>query len=1189
MDCESILNGENLKVPDLERQEQHLQFVESFYDRVRSHLTGTSDYRKQVTGPTEPRRLFPTAYLSPTPLAAGVPVSSRQVNDFRPSNCGLAINLASGADRDKAIGLTVSFSVFLPEIDLEKIKQGSLRCLWRRRDIQAFCEFSLGDLEKDPSCLDGLNQDIESQITLLVQHHQENSLAWMLGLDRTLDGLLDGLDENIASLASESEYQKLQEFLASKTNHQPAQVAAIDFKVTVEAKFALAQNRLRLYLRNRSQQRDDSKFSDPRDWGLFGAHIEATLPKDLWEPVTLSRFQISYQMDSTIPAQGINCTPGFSAENDTVRIWTEFLPIYWQKRSYSAGFEAPFESLADGSSDRDLNVLKEIQQSMIIYQRHWEKLIALEKWGDHTDQATYDLEKFKVEVARFTYGITILENPRYGILRRAFNLMNRTFANVDEDRASRGKNKFLSWRPFQIVFVVSNLAALAARQWLNDFIKEPMAQVDYAAVVHFATGGGKSESVMGLILTQAFFDRLRGRDWGVVAWLRYPLRLLTYQQLQRFLDMVAAADEVRAKEPILSSTKSFTVGYYGGRDNSPNSLKNLPDEARRYERQARQKMQLSGLTVPRYLTLAQVGYYVPEAIQGYRMVMRCPYCSTEKIHVYIDPGTWELRHRCGSLDSSSDSIGKVCGRDIPLFVVDEDVYSIVPTLIIGTLDKIANITFRPASRTLFGAVSHQCTVHGWVANGSCHKHDSVGGCTRRQLKVLPQKPVDPGIPLVFQDELHLLREELGTFDGHYEALVDAIHRESGGLRPKILAATATIEGAAQQIKHLYWRELSQFPVRGPATGRSFYADTHDRFVTRGFVGIRPTSMNSLDAAMAVIQALRTELEILRTDPSQYKEDYGLRAITVEAFLKLVDEHELCCTYVSSKNDGSDIRRSINEQVRGTLREEFGEEKANAILPDAITLSGDDSIEAVKETLRRMEMPQKDLDLEDPARLTDVVATSIISHGVDVDRLNLMLFYGWPNTTAEYIQASSRAGRMVPGLVFVLFRPQRARERAIFDYFAKAHEYLEQMVEAVPIDRFAHRALYRTAFGLLLGRLLHIDGPNASTERQLQDIAQLDNLSKVQELMDRMGPHEMKAVVERIRGTLNPDGFAEGQVFDEPLSTLLDAFCSQVRLIVQDPNELKHVTSGLTKADIPHGFRLLLSLRDVDPGIDINAY
>lgn len=1207
MPPESILSDEGLNVFDSQRQENHLQFVESFYKRIHGHVTGTSEHRSVVKGATEPRRLMPTGYLSPMPPPSAVPSSSQQQNTFRPSNCGLAINLSPHGEKELPVELKVRFSVFLPKLDLSKVVENSLRPMWQRFDISAVISSGIQDLVSDASpALAALKQDIATQLKAITEAHLKDPLAWLFGLELTIDDLTapeitfskenhQGLQAELRKRILSRHEKKKPKSNALFSDLQPGQVAPVAFKVTVEAQKRVmsGQTRLRLFLRNKSEQ--IGGFKDPRDTGLFGACLEINLPTVMWQPVELSRFQISYQVDSTVPAQGINCTPGFERTQDRVRLWTEFLPIYWQKRLYTADFAASFEQLATATHNADLQVLKTICQNMGVYRDSWQVLIDQKHFQtngiDHSANAQDDLEGFKQEIERFEMGTQVLENPRYQSLRRAFNLMNQTFADIDQNRTKRGKTAHKNWRPFQIVYIVSNLSALAARQWFEDFANNSLAQIDHAAVVHFPTGGGKSEAVMGIILTQAFFDRLRNRDWGIVAWLRYPLRLLTYQQLQRFLDTLVAADEVRKKQPDLAKNPEFTVGYYGGRDNSPNDLKNVPDELQRYERQARDQMQADVGKTPRYLSLADVGYYVPDSIQRYRMVMRCPYCGLEEVHTFIDRATNELRHRCGSLNQPLPE--GACGSELPLYIVDEDAYSRLPTLLVGTLDKIANITFRPASRTFFGAVSDVCSVHGFVANNTCHKQNSVGGCTRKQIKPLSKPPVDPGIPLIFQDELHLLREELGTFDGHYEALVDAIHQERGAIRPKVLAATATIEGAEQQTRHLYWRKLSQFPVRGPDQGRSFYANTHSQYVTRGFVGLRPTAANPLDAAMALLQALRTELEILRSNPTKFKVEYGLGALTDDDFLKLVDEHDLCCTYVNSKNDGSDIRRSINEQVKSGLREKFREDRANAMLPEAITLSGDDGIEVVKEVLKCMETPQKDLNASDSKRLSDVVATSLISHGVDIDRLNIMLFYGWPNTTAEYIQASSRAGRTIPGLVFILFRPQRARERVIFDYFVKAHEYLDQMVEAVPIDRFAHNALYRTAFGLLLGRLLHIDGPAARPGNQVGDLAELDKIDKLRELIYGIGqgrsPIDIKTLVTKISTTLNPDGLAEGQVFNTPLSLVENAFLSQIDKIVQDPNERKHITSGLTKHGIPHDFRLLLSLRDVDPGIDINVY
>lgn len=1201
-----ILSDTELNVPDPERQEQHLKFVEGFYERVRSHITGTSDYRQKITGATEPKRLMPTAYLSPQSPPSTTPTSSQQQNQFRPSNCGLAINLAANWKTNlQPIELEARFSIFLPKLDLHTVEQKSLRTMWHRKDVSAKICGTLQELIEARSLkLLQLNQSIAEQLKEINVEHTNDPEAWINGLDRTIDNLTQNEIEYAKSDLKQLQLEIRKRALAKKErkekgdreqDQENGQIAAVEYDVKVEVQIRNSgeQTRLRLFLRNKTEE--VGRFTDPRDAGIFGAHLEIALPSNLWQPVELSRFRISYQVDSTVPAQGINCTPGCREELNQVRIWTEFLPVHWQKRLYAPDFNAPFMDLAQLTSGADLQVLNKIHQNMERYQTDWQRLIDqkhFQKGGiDNSHAAQEDLDKFKQEVARFQLGIRVLENPKYTQLRRSFNLMNQTFAEIDQKRTARGKSPYLNWRPFQIVYIVCNLAALAARQWQEDFASNLLAQVDHAAVVHFPTGGGKSEAVMGVILTQAFFDRLRGRNWGIVSWLRYPLRLLTYQQLQRFLETLVVADEIRQQQPDLAKTSEFTVGYYGGRANSPNDLRNLPDELQRYATQTKRRMQEERVQpLPKYLSLGDVGYYVPAAIQPYRMVMRCPYCGSEKVHTFIDRDTNELRHRCGSHDEPLPE--GACGREIPLYVVDDDIYSRLPTLVVGTLDKIANITFRPASRTLFGGISHVCTVHGFAANHTCHKQ-SFGTCTRRNLKPLPKASVDPGIPLIFQDELHLLREELGTFDGHYEALIDAIHQERGAIRPRILAATATIEGATQQIRHLYWRELSQFPERGPDRGRSFYANTHSQYVTRGFVGIRPTGAQPLDATMALLQAIRTELEIIRSEPARFKVDYGLGILTDQEFLGFVDDHDLCCTYVNSKNDGSDIRRSINEQVKAGLRETFGEDRANAILPEAVTLSGDDDLETVKAVLNRMESPQKDLDGNSQDRLCDVVATSMISHGVDIDRLNLMIFHGWTNTTAEYIQASSRAGRTTPGLVFVLLRPVRARERAIFDYFVKAHEYLDQMVETVPIDRFAHNALYRTAFGLLLGRLLHIDGPASRSSNQESDLAEIDKLKKLRDLIDGSGqgriPIDLKAVVEKVRSTLNPDDWAEGQVFDEPLELLRDDFLSQLNKIVQDPNEGQQVTSGLTKNDIPHNFRLLLSLRDVDPGIDINVY
>ncbi|MFB6198996.1 MAG: helicase-related protein, partial [Halobacteriaceae archaeon] len=68
---------------------------------------------------------------------------------------------------------------------------------------------------------------------------------------------------------------------------------------------------------------------------------------------------------------------------------------------------------------------------------------------------------------------------------------------------------------------------------------------------------------------------------------------------------------------------------------------------------------------------------------------------------------------------------------------------------------------------------------------------------------------------------------------------------------------------------------------------------------------------------------------------------------------------------------------------------------------------------------------------------------MISHGVDVERFNMMVFFGMPRQTAEYIQSSSRAGRSHPGLVFNVFHPIRERDLSHYHFFEKYHQFLDR--------------------------------------------------------------------------------------------------------------------------------------------------
>jgi Lhr-like helicase len=782
-------------------------------------------------------------------------------------------------------------------------------------------------------------------------------------------------------------------------------------------------------VRGESVQRHD----DARDHFLFRIRLEVAARAGVIVPIETYLGPDAYRYDPDLPAYANNC--GVEAERDSsgaiVRLRSVAAPSHQTRRMVSKEHPATsFSALAANP----MPLLEDVAKDM----RTW---MASDAWStaglreELASRKEADRLAFADEIARYEDGVRWL--GRDDRLLLAFKLANQTMVKLG---AMSGK-RHPGWHLFQLVFIVSQLPALAWREHdPGEFTAGLWGQVDdpdptaAATVLFFPTSGGKTEAYLGLIACAMFYDRARGKSRGVTAWCRFPLRLLTLQQTQRQIDFVVAADEIRGESGRELAAVGgeagdrFALGFFAGEGNTPNSL-------------SRDQGVLDRLITD------------PERRREVRVVDECPYCRKRAVDV-LPPDPTELRlvHAC-----------RECHRELPVLIVDTELYRYLPTVIVGTLDKLANIGLTDRFGALLGDIDCECSLHGYGRGGKCHERRAKGH-PRPEVSIRPVPPPYDGCPsLEIVDELHMVDENLGAFSGHYEGILSVVERrlsprsrpDRRGVRMKVIATTATIKGEDRQVDHLFGLRSVVVPLPGPSLEESFYWRLVDRPMRR-FIGIQPNRTTAEQALVRILQAFHEEIRALEAEgPTRV---LGLTGLDRASFDELLDLYRVSLTYVTSLVDFGKLRRSMDTQVNEFLRQR------GLTQVQVRELSGDTAFDDVRITLDH---------LTDSGPTEGVIATSMVSHGVDIDRLNLMVFNGMPKSMAEYIQASSRVGRKYLGLVFMIFNPVRERDRSHFRYHGKFHEYLDRMVAPVAINRWSRYAARKTLPGLLMAEILQV--------------------------------------------------------------------------------------------------------------------
>ncbi|MBV9660759.1 MAG: hypothetical protein JO337_06340 [Acidimicrobiales bacterium] len=879
-----------------------------------------------------------------------------------------------------------------------------IRPTWRRYDRQVQVTVTIGAGDSDEVIvssrdLTGGDPLVADTQTAVSDHYNQPEAARKLSGPQTITAREAGSDEATfrAALARRLD--------ANWTPIWPEPELTVIAVPTVDGKLAISVS-----LVNRTEL-PERPF---QDLALYDAKFEVTIAAGgalEWQRLGFADDDPRYNQIATVPGRGRACVARGDLQLPN-RIWTDTLPLFRQVHSKPAdvvGADVRFATLAADP----VPTLTAIATAMGAFERNW-----LNPPAYADDPSFFDLLRlqFKNETERFQLGCDLLFGPSADLeLARAFRLANAAFARANPSPDAR-------WRLFQLVFIVSQLGGIAARRHPHDArLRQELDAVD---VLWFPTGGGKTEAYLGLIATALFFDRLRGKARGTTAQLLFPLRMLSVQQLARMEKVLHHAEAVRGEESI--GGDPFTLGYLVGSNNTPNRL--MPNARNGW-----------------WPGLRRFASWGQDERDRRRLVSACSACG-DAAHVGLDAdvAAQRLLHVCRS-----------CGHVLAIHASDEEVFRYSSSVIVSTVDKTASFAFNGEYTAFHHGPKYLCPVHGYYTFSKC----PVENCPAAHHSTAPPF-FDPTPALWIQDELHLVREDLGVFASHYHTLQAELAVGAGNLPSKILAATATIEQYEDQLRQVYGRRPRMFPTGGPTLDGSFYT-TVTEDTRRFYLGMLPSGGGTakVDLAGQLMGLLVRRVHDLTNDPSELITRLAARGITVtvDEALAALFNYELALGYVNSKAHGVHVFDDVQ-----TVSDQLTHAGQDRVLSDY--LSGETPIGDLAKVVAAVTSATQTTPSR-PERYRALVGTSVVSHGVDLERLNLQVVAGMPPSYASYIQATSRAGRTHVGLVISVFDRFNRRETSVFQSFLTGHEALERMVEPVPVNRFAARAVERTLPGI----------------------------------------------------------------------------------------------------------------------------
>lgn len=578
------------------------------------------------------------------------------------------------------------------------------------------------------------------------------------------------------------------------------------------------------------------------------------------------------------------------------------------------------------------------------------------------------------------------------------------------------------YRPFQLAFLLLNIKG----------ITEPLSEErkNVVDLIWFPTGGGKTEAYLAVTALTILWRRMMNdskTSQGVSVIMRYTLRLLTAQQFERASKLIASLEFLRKNFEDELKLEPISIGLWVGNQLTPGKLSDAKAIVDDIDLEQRKK---SGN---------------PNLKNSFQ-ISSCPWCGTKLISegdYGFEVSEKKFKIKC---------LNKSCTfhREIPVQVVDEMLFQNPPTLLFATVDKFALLAWKGEAHKFFNSLDDD------------------------------KLPPD----LIIQDELHLLSGPLGSTVGIFESVVEMLCTNSRSkIKPKIIASTATTRNTKQQIAKLYGgREVNIFPPSGLTYNDSFFAKESKVASKRRYIGFMPVGKTAIDSQLQII----AHLLVARIENSPPIDDYWTLV-----------------SYYNSLKDVGKIRNKVGDEIifntkslQTRLLGQNNKSKFNHFgLEDRTKeLTAREESSKIKTVLKQLENNFEIVERESKkgekyqivkSSIIDLVlATNMFSVGIDIGRLNLMLINGMPKNIAEYIQASSRVGRKVEGLVVTFLDPNRARDKSYFEHYIPFHQAFYKNIEPLSITPFTENTIDKMLTTLIITFVRHkISGLNTDNDAQ----------------------------------------------------------------------------------------------------------